>query len=663
VGPTGATGAQGPKGDPGAQGAPGATGSQGPTGATGSQGPQGNPGTAGAAGAAGPPGVVAATAPIQYDGGTQTVSIDLSNIAPKSSPVFTGDPQAPTPATSDNDTSIATTAFVKGVLGTGPLATPGWTLNGAGNLSTLTALGNFGSIIYVSGSVTALDQNLTFRNKATGPIAQVSDNTSNSGLASANYPILKNNVAAQPAIIAVGGSSTDRSLQLVPAGTGTVQAPTMAAGDNSTAIATTAFVKAQPGGGLAVVSATAPGSPANGSYWYDLSTGILSIYVNDGNSSQWVMVSPPLAPNLSPYVRADAAQSFIASQQTQARSNIYAAPLDAMAYSGMQVNGSMEVSQESGTSLIAINSLYVVDGNWVVSVNGTMAGNRQQVADAPPGYANSVKLTITTAQASLTGTERTHLYCAIEACRASRLQFGTANAQPITIGFWSKIHRPGMYSGVLRVSDTSRVCSFTFTQNAADTWEYKTVTIPGDVGGGASWAPAFNAVWGYLSFTMAVGPSMQITPLVWTAGNGFGATGSVNGVAATSDTFQITGVVILPGIQAPTAAQSPFIMRPYDQELLACKRYYRKMGGLGVADALCLQGWGQPTFTTTIALEPAMRIPPVITRVGAWTVSNTTVAFYIATNSFCVQLNATATGYVMCYNTDATGYLSLDARL
>jgi hypothetical protein len=33
--------------------------------------------------------------------------------APLVSPVFTGDPQAPTPATADNDTSIATTAFVK----------------------------------------------------------------------------------------------------------------------------------------------------------------------------------------------------------------------------------------------------------------------------------------------------------------------------------------------------------------------------------------------------------------------------------------------------------------------------------------------------------------------------------------------------------------------
>src|SRR5262249_41681527 len=34
------------------------------------------------------------------------------NYAPLASPVFTGDPQAPTPTAGDNDTSIATTAFV-----------------------------------------------------------------------------------------------------------------------------------------------------------------------------------------------------------------------------------------------------------------------------------------------------------------------------------------------------------------------------------------------------------------------------------------------------------------------------------------------------------------------------------------------------------------------
>lgn len=46
------------------------------------------------------------------------------------------------------------------------------------------------------------------------------------------------------------------------------------------------------GGGL-TISATPPSSPPDGSFWYDLSTGVLSVYVNDGTSSQWVQVSPP----------------------------------------------------------------------------------------------------------------------------------------------------------------------------------------------------------------------------------------------------------------------------------------------------------------------------------------------------------------------------------
>lgn len=63
-GETGATGATGPQGPQGIQGIQGETGATGATGATGPQGPQGDPG------------VVAATAPILYDSGTQTVSLD-----------------------------------------------------------------------------------------------------------------------------------------------------------------------------------------------------------------------------------------------------------------------------------------------------------------------------------------------------------------------------------------------------------------------------------------------------------------------------------------------------------------------------------------------------------------------------------------------------------
>lgn len=49
-------------------------------------------------------------------GEVELVVEDVDGAAPLVSPAFTGGPTAPTPATSDNDTSIATTAYVKNQL-------------------------------------------------------------------------------------------------------------------------------------------------------------------------------------------------------------------------------------------------------------------------------------------------------------------------------------------------------------------------------------------------------------------------------------------------------------------------------------------------------------------------------------------------------------------
>lgn len=64
----------------GETGATGATGPQGPAGATGATGPAGPTGDTGPQGPTGPAGVVAATAPIAYDSGSQTVSLDALGI-------------------------------------------------------------------------------------------------------------------------------------------------------------------------------------------------------------------------------------------------------------------------------------------------------------------------------------------------------------------------------------------------------------------------------------------------------------------------------------------------------------------------------------------------------------------------------------------------------
>jgi hypothetical protein len=112
-------------------------------------------GSVGVPGPAGP-GVPAGGTAGQYlqkidgvDYNTDWVTLNLSAYAPINSPVFTGDPQAPTPAFGDDDTSIATTAFVQaGLLGGTANARnlEVYVRNQSG--STIPA----GSIVYISGA-------------------------------------------------------------------------------------------------------------------------------------------------------------------------------------------------------------------------------------------------------------------------------------------------------------------------------------------------------------------------------------------------------------------------------------------------------------------------------------------------------------------------------
>ena len=117
VGPPGATGPAGPEGDastvPGPQGPPGNTGPAGATGSQGPQGIQGPPGTTSWTGITDKPATFPPSAHNHPQSEVTNLVSDLALKAALASPVFTGDPKAPTPATADDDTSIATTAYVK----------------------------------------------------------------------------------------------------------------------------------------------------------------------------------------------------------------------------------------------------------------------------------------------------------------------------------------------------------------------------------------------------------------------------------------------------------------------------------------------------------------------------------------------------------------------
>ena len=141
-------------------------------------------------------------------------------------------------------------------------------------------------------------------------------------------------------------------------------------------------------------------------------------------------------------VRYDLPQGLTAPQQTQGRQNIYAAPFDAMAYSGLQINGSMEVSQERAGAALSNAAGYVCDG-WRAGFSGGMGFDA--IVDSGGGTTfytpYRMIVAITTAQTTLGAGDYLQIFQRIEGWRVLRLGWGTANAQPITIGFWTA-HTP-----------------------------------------------------------------------------------------------------------------------------------------------------------------------------------------------------------------------------
>ena len=285
--------------------------------------------------------------------------------------------------------------------------------------------------------------------------------------------------------------------------------------------------------------------------------------------------------------------------------SISAAPADALAYNGMQINGSMEVSQERGT-LSPVASGYIMDG-WSLANASTAVLGGSQLPVSTNGFNYMLGVGVTTA----TGSFAAGAFCAvvtlIEGYRVSRLAWGAAGAQPITIGFWTAHHRTGLYTGAVRSGDNNRSYVFSYTQNASDVIEYKTVTIPGCVDG--TWYKD-NRTGLMVIFSMGSGTTYTAPSLnTWFSATYLSGPGQVNAVAATSDVFRLTGVIVLPGTQTPSAAQSPLIMRPYDQELQICKRHWQ----LNYATARFLATAAGATFEHTFALEVEMRSAPTAT--------------------------------------------------
>lgn len=294
-------------------------------------------------------------------------------------------------------------------------------------------------------------------------------------------------------------------------------------------------------------------------------------------------------------------------------------PLEAVD-ANVLINPAMLISQAT-----AGDGGYVADGWKIVNTTGAVLTGGLVSTELPAGFAASLKISVTTAAPNPSANEYAFLYQPIEMMRVASLGFGTAAAAPLGLGFFVKAHRTGLYSVSLLNGPGTSIFSATYTIEAADTWEWKTIEFPAVTSDTTprSWRVTSNWIGMRLYFALHTGGNLAAAPGAWREMEGkTGAPGCVNAVAAATDTFQITGAILLPASELPDAAWAAFAMRNAADELMLCQRYLQRHAG---SRALGWGGWVNTTdqdYGSWFSFPVAMRAAPTARRLGNWATVN-----------------------------------------
>ena len=260
------------------------------------------------------------------------------------------------------------------------------------------------------------------------------------------------------------------------------------------------------------------------------------------------------------------------------------------------INGAMVIAQR-GTGTTSTAFINQVD-QFQIATNAGVTFTFGQSSTAPTGFIYSA-LNTNTSAATLTGTNYYSIRNVIEGLNIADLGWGTANAKTVTLSFWVRSSLTGTFGGSIFNGSANYSYPFTYTISAADTFEYKTITIAGPTAG--TWATD-NGTGMFIEWALGTGSTYLGTAGAWAATRYQGATGQIQLSQTSGATFYITGVQLEVGSTATS-----FDYRPYGTELSLCERYCRRYGDGLTGIAANVNG----VFLCPFFLSP-MRVAPTV---------------------------------------------------
>lgn len=295
---------------------------------------------------------------------------------------------------------------------------------------------------------------------------------------------------------------------------------------------------------------------------------------------------------------------------------------EAFAFRNKVINGDMRIDQRNAGALVVGSNatrIFGPDRFFGYADNiGQSFTVRQLSGDGPADFNNYFRFNTTTGN-TFTTTDQSSIQQRIEGFNAIDLRWGTAAAKTITVSFWVRASIAGVYLFSTNArSPFTRNYTTTYTVNAVNTWEYKTITIPGDTGGSGSWL-GDNNTYLSMSWSMGTGPSwftINGSNSNWVGVNETNTALSthVQIGATTGATFDLTGVQLEKG---PTA--TPFEHRPIGTELTLCQRYYQLFSAYATGAYPTLAG---ASASMSVNYPVPMRDTPIITTGSTTIVTN-----------------------------------------
>ena len=283
------------------------------------------------------------------------------------------------------------------------------------------------------------------------------------------------------------------------------------------------------------------------------------------------------------------------------------------------INGGMNVAQRS-TGVTGVDGAgYYTHDRWKIEM-GSTAGRftQQQTADGPNGIsANCLKLSCTTADASIAADEYTIISQKFEGQDLQSIGKGVAGAKEITVSFYVKANAAFTFGVELEDLDNTR--QITKLYATTTDWVRHELTFPADVDDGSSPFDDDNASSLVLLFWLHAGATYTggtLNTASWADNTNANRVAGIDSFySSTDNNFFITGVQMEVGSVA-----TPFEHRSFGEELALCQRYYY--------DPKLSSGnywWLHPVVTDSTGsyrrgsfpLPTAMRADPTATLTGA----------------------------------------------